>query len=43
MAVFLYDDDDCQSFWGFRVLAINGPKLVLPDTAAIRDEFGTIA
>ena len=34
---------DYQRFWGFRVLAIDGSKLVLPDTAAIREEFGTVA
>ena len=39
----LYGDGDYQRFWGFRVLAIDGSKLVLPDTAAIREEFGTVA
>lgn len=39
----LYGDGDYQRFWGFRVLAVDGSKLVLPDTEAIREEFGTIA
>ena len=39
----LYGDDDYLRFWGFRVLAIDGSKFVLPDNAAIREEFGTIA
>lgn len=39
----LYADDDYQKFWGFRVLAVDGSKLVLPDHEAIRAEFGTIA
>lgn len=39
----LYSDGDYQRFWGFRVLAVDGSKLVLPDTEAIREEFGTIA
>jgi len=39
----LYSDDQYQTFWGFRVLAIDGSKLVLPDTLAVREEFGTIA
>ena len=39
----LYGDGDYQRFWGFRVLAIDGSKLVLPDTVAIREEFGTVA
>ena len=39
----LYGDDDYQRFWGFRVLAIDGSKLVLPNNEAICEEFGTIA
>lgn len=39
----LYDDDDYLRFWDFRVLAIDGSKLVLPDNEAIREEFGSIA
>jgi hypothetical protein len=38
----MYADDDYQTFWGFRVLAIDGSKIVLPDTQEIRDEFGTM-
>lgn len=39
----LYGDEDYLRFWGFRVLAIDGSKFVLPDNAAIREAFGTIA
>ena len=39
----VYGDGDYLKFWGFRVLAVDGSKLVLPDNAAIREEFGTIA
>lgn len=39
----LYRDADYQRFWGFRVLAVDGSKLVLPNTEAICKEFGTIA
>mgnify|MGYP006284592717 CR=1 FL=1 len=39
----MYGDDDYRTFWGFRVLAIDGSKIVLPDTDEVREEFGTIA
>jgi hypothetical protein len=39
----VYSDANYQTFWGFRVLAVDGSKLVLPDTADVREEFGTIA
>lgn len=39
----LYRDDDYHRFWGFRVLAVDGSKLVLPNNEAICKEFGTIA
>lgn len=39
----LYGDGAYQTFWGFRVLAIDGSKLVLPDQPAVREAFGTIA
>lgn len=39
----LYGDGDYLKFWGFRVLAVDGSKLVLPDNEAMREEFGTIA
>lgn len=39
----LYSDDDYQTFWGFRVLAVDGSKLVVPDSEEVREEFGTIA
>ncbi len=37
-----YQDQDYQRFKGFRLLAIDGSKIPLPDTPAIRKEFGTI-
>lgn len=39
----LYGDDDYQRFWGFRILAVDGSKLVLPDCPDVRGTFGTIA
>jgi len=39
----MYGDDTYRTFWGFRILAVDGSKLVLPDTEEIRQEFGTIA
>ncbi len=39
----LYSDENYQKFLGFRVLAIDGSKIVLPDNKEMRDEFGTIA
>lgn len=39
----LYSDNDYRTFWGFRVLAVDGSKLVLPDSEEVREEFGTIA
>ena len=39
----VYSDDDYHKFWGFRVLAIDGSKIVLPNTKNVREEFGTIA
>ena len=39
----VYGDDDYHKFWGFRVLAIDGSKVILPNTDDVRKEFGTIA
>lgn len=39
----MYSDDQYQKFWGFRVLAVDGSKIVLPDNKNVREEFGTIA
>lgn len=39
----MYGDGDYKTFWGFRVLGIDGSKLALPNNDAIREEFGTIA
>lgn len=37
-----YSDDDYHTFWGFRVLAVDGSKLMLPKTEDITKTFGTI-
>ncbi len=39
----MYGDNAYRTFWGFRVLAVDGSKVVLPDRPAVRDTFGTIA
>lgn len=39
----VYSDDDYHKFWGFRILAIDGSKVILPNTEDVRKEFGTIA
>ena len=38
----MYEGDDYQKFWGFRLLAIDGSKIRLPDKKAISDEFGVM-
>jgi len=38
-----YQEANFRTFWGFRVLAIDGSKLHLPDTDDVRDALGTIA
>ncbi len=37
-----YQDDDYQTFRGFRLLAVDGSKMPLPNTPSMCDEFGTI-
>jgi len=39
----VYGDDEYHKFWGFRVLAIDGSKIVLPNTENVREAFGTIS
>jgi hypothetical protein len=39
----VYGNGTHRTFWGFRVLGIDGSKIVLPDTEEVREEFGTIA
>ncbi len=39
----MYGDGDYQTFWGFRILAVDGSKIVLPDHPSMREAFGTIA
>jgi excinuclease UvrABC nuclease subunit len=36
----LYNDDNYEKAWGFRLLAIDGSKIHLPNTAEIIQEFG---
>jgi hypothetical protein len=38
----MYADDDYQRFWGFRVLAVDGSKVMLPNNKETRAAFGTI-
>ena len=38
----LYADEEYQRFWGYRLLAVDGSKIRLPDNDDIREEFGTI-
>jgi hypothetical protein len=39
----LYSDNNYQTFWGFRVLAVDGSRLLLPDSEEVCQEFGSIA
>ena len=39
----MYADTDYQRFWGYRLLAIDGSKIRLPDNEEIREEFGAIS
>ena len=39
----MYGDGDYKRFWGFRVVAVDGSKIALPDTDDVRAEFGAIA
>ena len=36
-----YADDQYQTWQGFRLIAVDGSKIRLPDTPEIRKEFGT--
>ena len=38
----LYADDNFENAWGFRLLAIDGSKIHLPNVPEINDEFGTL-
>jgi hypothetical protein len=38
----MYADDDYQRFWGFRVLAVDGSTVMLPNTKETCAAFGTI-
>ena len=37
-----YRDGNFRTFWGFRILAVDGSKLLLPETDNVRAAFGTI-
>ena len=37
-----YEDGDYERYKGYRLLAIDGSKVRLPDTPSVREEFGTI-
>ncbi|MCK5189689.1 MAG: IS4 family transposase, partial [Methylococcales bacterium] len=38
----MYADKDYQRFWGYRILAVDGSKIRLPDNDEICEEFGTL-
>ena len=38
----LYGDADYRTWRGFRVLAVDGSTIILPDSASVREEFGAI-
>lgn len=38
----LYSDEDYRTYWGFRILAVDGSKIALPDNEDVRKEFGTL-
>ena len=38
----MYADDDYQRFWGFRVLAVDGSTVMLPNNKETCEAFGTI-
>jgi hypothetical protein len=35
-------DEDYQRFWGYRILAVDGSKIRLPNNDEICEEFGTL-
>lgn len=39
----MYCDDDYEKYKGLRILAVDGSKLVLPNTPDLRKEFGSCA
>jgi hypothetical protein len=39
----MYSDENYLKFWNFRVLAVDGSKIALPDNQEVRDKFGTMA
>lgn len=39
----MYGDDRYLTFWGFRILGVDGSKVILPDSDDVRQAFGTIA
>lgn len=39
----MYGEGNYRTFWGWRLLAVDGSKIVLPDTEEVCEAFGTIA
>ena len=39
----MYANEDYQRYWGYRILAVDGSKIRLPDNDDISEEFGTIS
>lgn len=38
----MYENEDYQTYWGFRILSVDGSKVRLPKSPEIYEEFGTI-
>lgn len=38
----MYANEDYQTYWGFRILSVDGSKVRLPNSPEIFEEFGTI-
>jgi hypothetical protein len=38
----MYSDKDYLTFWGYRVLGVDGSKVILPNNQETREEFGAI-
>ncbi len=39
----MYGDGEFRTFWNFRILAVDGSKIRLPDSKDVEEAFGTIA
>lgn len=38
----MYSDNEVQRYWGYRVLGIDGSRVILPDSEAIYEAFGRV-